>query len=128
MRTEIIPAKGSNIAEITADEILIRTTQDALDLMVNCVYNGADRIILHEKNIAPEFFDLKTRLAGDILQKFSNYRARLAIVGHFEEEQEGDLLRVGHVRKTVVPQDVGEIPGFGDDILGGGAHWKVLFM
>lgn len=91
MRTEIIPAKGSNIAEITADEILIRTTQDALDLMVNCVYNGTDRIILHEKNIAPEFFDLKTRLAGDILQKFSNYRARLAIVGHFEEVESKSL-------------------------------------
>jgi len=85
MKTEIIPAEGSNIAEITSGEILIRTTQDALDLMVNCVYNGADRIILHQENIVPGFFDLKTGLAGEILQKFSNYRARLAIVGDFEE-------------------------------------------
>ena len=43
-------------------------------------------------------------------------------VGHLQEEQEGDLLRVGHVRKAVVPQDVGEVPGFVDDVLGGGAH------
>ena len=43
-------------------------------------------------------------------------------VGHLEEEQEGDLLRVGHVREAVVPQDVGEVPGFVDDVLGVGAH------
>jgi hypothetical protein len=91
MKTEIIPAEGTNIAEITSGEILIRTTQDALDLMVNCVYNGADRIILHQENIVPEFFDLKSGLAGEILQKFSNYRARLAIIGDFEEVKSKSL-------------------------------------
>jgi hypothetical protein len=45
-------------------------------------------------------------------------------VGHFEEQQEGDLLRVGHVRQPVVPQDVGEVPGFVDDVLGCGSHSK----
>ena len=43
-------------------------------------------------------------------------------VGHLQEEQERDLLRVGHVRQAVVPQDVGEVPGFVDDLLGVGAH------
>ena len=43
-------------------------------------------------------------------------------VGHLQKEQERDLLGVGHVREAVVPQDVGEVPGFVDDILGGGAH------
>ena len=35
------------------------------------------------RDLAPAFFDLKTGLAGDVLQKFSNYRMRLAIVGDF---------------------------------------------
>ncbi|MFZ2340826.1 MAG: DUF4180 domain-containing protein [Bacteroidales bacterium] len=30
-----------------------------------------------------DFFDLKTKIAGDILQKFSNYRMKLAIIGDF---------------------------------------------
>ena len=34
------------------------------------------------------------------------------LVGHLQKEQEGDLLRVGHVRQALVPQDVGEVPGF----------------
>ena len=54
---------------------------------------------------------------------------RLAVVGrlgllvrHLEEEQEGDLLDVSHVAQAVVPEDVGEVPGFADDLLGVGAH------
>lgn len=30
-------------------------------------------------------FSLKTRLAGNILQKFSNYRVHLAIIGDYSE-------------------------------------------
>ncbi|WP_449401649.1 DUF4180 domain-containing protein [Chryseobacterium wanjuense] len=45
----------------------------------------SDKVIIHEKNITPEFFDLKTKIAGDILQKFSNYRVKLAIVGDFSK-------------------------------------------
>ena len=42
-------------------------------------------VIIHEKNITPDFFDLKNKMAGEILQKFSNYRVRLAIVGDFSK-------------------------------------------
>ena len=48
-------------------------------------------------------------------------RLRL-LVRHLEEEQERDLLHVGHVAQAVVPEDVGEVPGFADDLLGVGAH------
>lgn len=37
------------------------------------------------------FFDLKTGLAGDILQKFSNYNIKLAILGNFKNEQSKSL-------------------------------------
>ena len=41
--------------------------------------------MLNEKNITPDFFDLKNGIAGEILQKFSTYRVRLAIVGDFSK-------------------------------------------
>ncbi len=44
---------------------------------------GCDRIILNKSLVSKSFFDLKTRLAGEILQKFINYRVKLAIVGDF---------------------------------------------
>lgn len=73
------------IAEIISDEILIQTAQDGLDLLGNIYYDGFEKLILHQKNISPEFFDLKSGLAGEILQKFSNYRIPLVIVGDFSE-------------------------------------------
>lgn len=65
--------------------------QDALDLIGNCGYLGAAHVIVHETQITPEFFDLKTGLAGEILQKFSNYGMRLAIVGDFAKYASGSL-------------------------------------
>jgi hypothetical protein len=44
---------------------------------------GTDRIVLDKAAICEEFFDLKTKLAGEILQKFTNYQVKLAIVGDF---------------------------------------------
>lgn len=72
-----------SIAELIGDEVLITATQDAVDLLGNLYYQGMDQVILHEKNLSADFFDLKNGIAGDILQKFSNYRVRLAIVGDF---------------------------------------------
>lgn len=73
------------VAEVIADEILIQSAQDGLDLMGNIYYQGFDKVILYEKNITPDFFDLKTKIAGEILQKFSNYRIGLAVVGDFSK-------------------------------------------
>lgn len=85
MKIEISHSAGVAIAEILSDNIEVNNTEDALDILGNCSYQGADNIILHEKNIIPAFFDLKTTIAGDILQKFSTYQVRLAIVGDFSK-------------------------------------------
>lgn len=71
------------IAEVSSPEIIINNAEDGLDLMGNLYYQGFERIIIYEKNITQAFFDLKNGLAGEILQKFSNYRIRLIIVGDF---------------------------------------------
>lgn len=71
------------IAEVLSDDLLIRSAEDALQLLGDLYYQGFDKIIIYEDNIIPDFFDLRTGMAGEILQKFSNYRVRLAIVGDF---------------------------------------------
>lgn len=79
-----IEANGTRIAEIISEETEIKNTQDAVDIMMNCIYQGAARIIIRKQNLIPDFFDLKNGIAGDILQKFSTYNAKLAIVGDFD--------------------------------------------
>jgi hypothetical protein len=80
LKIEIIEVNGIRLAELVSDEIIIIEPQDALDVMAEAGYMGSDKLIFHEKNIGSDFFDLKSRLAGEILQKFSNYRVQLAIV------------------------------------------------
>ncbi len=85
MELRIVEHNGTNIAEIISDQIEINSVQDALDLMANADYKGARNIIIYEKNFCPEFFNLKTGIAGEILQKYANYKVRLAIIGEFSK-------------------------------------------
>lgn len=79
------PIGTTEIAEVISIDAIISNIDDGIDLMGNLYYQGFEKVILHEKNIIPDFFDLKTGLAGEILQKFSTYRVRLAIVGDFSK-------------------------------------------
>ncbi len=73
------------IAEIISDQLVIQNIEDGIDLIGNIYYQNFDKVIIHQKNIIPDFFDLKTKIAGEILQKFSTYRVRLVIVGDFSK-------------------------------------------
>lgn len=83
MTTTATNINGGSIAVVNSPTVEISTVQQALDLLVEYYYQNADGIVLFEHNLSPDFFDLKTGLAGDILQKFSTYRMRLAIIGDF---------------------------------------------
>lgn len=76
--------KGVSFAEINSPDFLISTVQDAVDLLGNCYYTGIKNIILKKEHFSPDFYDLKSGLAGDILQKFSNYNISLTIIGDFK--------------------------------------------
>lgn len=84
MEIEIIENGNSKIAKVS-DKTLINTVQEATDLLGNADYQGASKIIVKETNLDPRFFDLRTGIAGEILQKVSNYHKKLAIVGEFEK-------------------------------------------
>ena len=81
MKTIIHSINETQIEEIVADGIIIKNYQDFLDITANC---PSRNVVIHKENIIPEFFDLKTKIAGDILQKASNYRIRIGIVGEFK--------------------------------------------
>lgn len=74
-----------DIVIINLEEFQIQTTQDALDLMATMRYEaGCEKLILSERHLDESFFDLKSGLASDILQKFINYQIKLAVIGDFE--------------------------------------------
>ncbi|NII84866.1 MULTISPECIES: DUF4180 domain-containing protein [unclassified Pedobacter] len=87
MKIETHTINNINIAEIISEEIIINDAADGLDLLGNLYYQGFDKIIIQEHNLTSAFFDLKNGIAGEILQKFSNYRVSLAIIGDFSPYQ-----------------------------------------
>lgn len=85
MEINIIESNGLQFAEIISEKHEIKTPQDGLDIIGNSIYKNCYKIIIHENGLSPEFFDLKSGLAGEILQKFSNYDCQLAIIGDFSK-------------------------------------------
>ncbi|AIQ65420.1 cytoplasmic protein [Paenibacillus stellifer] len=84
MNITTINRNGIDIAAVSSDDLLITDVQSALDLMATVRYEaGTSRIVVKKSAISEDFFDLKTRLAGEILQKFINYETKLAIYGDF---------------------------------------------
>jgi hypothetical protein len=58
--------------------ISIRSFGDISDAIAACI--EAEGLIVTEDDLAREFFDLHSGLAGELFQKCINYRVRLAIV------------------------------------------------
>jgi hypothetical protein len=67
---------------------------------------GASSVALHEANIDPAFFQLRTGVAGEILQKLVNYRFKLAIVGDISRYTENSESLRALVRECNRGKDV----------------------
>ncbi|WP_286859728.1 MULTISPECIES: DUF4180 domain-containing protein [Sphingobacterium] len=83
MQIDFIQVNDKNIAEVKDTDILINNLDDGLQIMVDCSAQEAYKAILYQENISADFFELKTKLAGDILQKYTQYDFDIAIVGDF---------------------------------------------
>jgi Domain of unknown function (DUF4180) len=70
--------EGRKILIASDSGISIRSFRDISDAVAACF--GTDGLILTKDDLAQEFFDLHSGLAGELFQKFINYKLRLAIV------------------------------------------------
>ena len=57
--------------------ISIRSSNDVGEAVGAALGRG---LILSEHDLGPDFFDLRTGLAGELIQKLVNYRVRAAII------------------------------------------------
>jgi hypothetical protein len=73
------------VYEVPAHGSELRTGQDAVDLMSAASERRAVFIAIPVERLGDDFFDLRTRVAGEITQKFVIYGARVAIVGDISQ-------------------------------------------
>jgi len=81
-REELFPAAEDGVLALEGrqGQRLLGATDAARDVIEACWSNNARAVLLYAENMPPGFFDLSTRVAGELLQKLQNYQIRLAVV------------------------------------------------
>lgn len=84
MTIKVIKNNSAAAAIVYCPKLLITDTQSALDFAMSVKYEtGCERIALNKEALCQDFFVLSTCLAGEILQKFVNYKIKFAVYGDF---------------------------------------------
>ena len=85
MTTEpLLNLHGVPVLACPPDGPRLSSEGDALDLIGDAFGHGAE-LVLVPVDFTDEFFTLSSRLAGEIVQKFVNYRLRLVIIGDISQ-------------------------------------------
>lgn len=78
---QLVTGQGDvTFVEGAADETIMPTLDEVNRLIEVCFSEGTRALLLYPANLPPGFFDLSTRVAGEVLQKLRNYNIRLAVV------------------------------------------------
>ncbi len=62
----------------------LRTIADATDMIGDAMYAQVDWVVLPAQRLSDDFFQLRTKMAGEVTQKYVNYRLKLAIIGDID--------------------------------------------
>jgi hypothetical protein len=84
MTDSVTARRGVNVLVADGAGAPIASVQDALDL-IGAAFGQAEIVAVPAERLDERFFALRTGLAGEIMQKFVNYRVRLVIVGDISE-------------------------------------------
>lgn len=76
----IVDKKSKKYVFLEADGEPIQAEQDGLELVSICVENGTNLLLIHGDRLSPDFFRLRTGIAGAILQKCAIYNIKVAVV------------------------------------------------
>jgi hypothetical protein len=72
---------GTPTLLLPAEAPILESERDATDLIGEAMGVDAQLVVIPVERLSADFFSLSTRKAGLFIQKFTNYRIRLAIVG-----------------------------------------------
>ncbi|MFT3710482.1 MAG: DUF4180 domain-containing protein [Archangium sp.] len=78
-RVEVVGSK--RVLFVSTEGPLLAAERDVLDLIGATFGQEIDTVAIPAARLGPDFFSLRSGLAGAVTQKFVNYQLRLAIVG-----------------------------------------------
>jgi PadR family transcriptional regulator, regulatory protein AphA len=89
MGYRVVEKNDKRYVEYASAETPLRSEQDALELVAACFENDTNLLMLHEEMLTDDFFNLRTGIAGQVLQKFSNYHVKVAVILRSEQRIKG---------------------------------------
>lgn len=87
MRTET--RQGVPLLRVDDDGAPLSTPEDALALVADTYGGEVETIVVPVGRLDPEFFRLRSGIAGEFVQKLVNYRKRLVVLGDITAEVSG---------------------------------------
>ena len=82
----------------------MRTDRDGSDLVQLGFDHQADWLAIPVERLGSDFFNLSTRIAGEVIQKLVNYRFKLAVMG----DVSGFVAQSSALRDFVVESNRGQ--------------------
>jgi hypothetical protein len=76
---------GQRLLVLDNDGPVLARVQDAIDLIAEALPQGVHMIVAPVARFDPSFFQLRSGLAGEVVQKIVNYRLKLAVVGDISQ-------------------------------------------
>jgi Domain of unknown function (DUF4180) len=73
-----------NVYELDPSGTVIGEGQGVVDLIGEIWAEHADVVVIPVERLDPQFFQLSTGVAGEVLQKFVNYGYQVVVVGDLE--------------------------------------------
>jgi hypothetical protein len=89
MNYQIREIESKKYIEIISATEPLSTENDALDLVALCWEHETTALMIHFAALSEDFFKLKTKLAGNMIQKFTNYAIKVAAIIPHETSQKG---------------------------------------
>lgn len=111
MRTDEL--SGIRVLHLDTEGDPISTSDDAADLVGSAWSHRATMVAVPVARLDPNFFNLRSGIAGEIAQKLVDYRLRLAVIGDLSAQ----LQKNSALRDWVQESNSGDHIWFLDDTL-----------
>ena len=70
------------------EKLTLGSEDDAVDLIGAAFGEHAEVVVVPAERVAPDFYTLSTRVAGEVVRKFAMYRIRLVVLGDITDHIE----------------------------------------
>jgi hypothetical protein len=114
MADSFLDVHGVRVYQVPPVGPELRSDKDAVDVMSASAEQRAEWIVIPTDRLGDDFFELRTRIAGEILQKFTMYGKRVVILGDISRRTAASRSLAAFVTESNRGQSIWFLPALTD--------------